>query len=70
MLRKNVKEILLLYFLSLKQKRHLTVWITYRLNYENYKKEGENRNEVGRKKGSFSKWNIILKTINIQHVFT
>ena len=49
MMRKNVKEILS-YFLSLKQNRPLMVWITYRLNYENYKKEGDNGNEEGTKR--------------------
>ena len=31
-LRKNVKEIMLLYFLSLKQRRPLMVWIIYGLS--------------------------------------
>ena len=37
------------------------VWIIYRLRFEKYKNEGENRNEKGRKGGSFSRWNIFFE---------
>ena len=37
MLLKNVIEMLLFYFQSLKQRRPLMAWIPYRLRQENYK---------------------------------
>ena len=35
--------------------------LTYWFNSANYKKEGENGNEDGRKGGSFSRWNIFVE---------
>ena len=67
MLHKNVKETLLLLFLSLKQRRHLMVWITFRLSSENYKKEGENGNKEERKKGSFLSWNHFFENNNYMY---
>ena len=46
--------------LSLKQRRPLMVWITLKVELKNYKKEGENRNEEERKRGSFSKRNLCI----------
>ena len=55
MLRKNVKEILILYFLNVKQRQPLMIkdWVK--------KKESENINKEGRKEPSISKWNLFFE---------
>ena len=55
---KNVKENLLFYFRNLKLRRPLIVGILYSLRQADYKKEGENGNEDGRKGISFSRWDL------------
>ena len=46
------------------------MWIIYRLSKENYKKEGENGNEEGKKGGNVSRWDLFFENNNIQHAFT